>query len=39
MKFGVEARGGRAAQNVLTEQSGLSRYTLKIAEYPVDAFQ
>ena len=39
MKFGVEARGRRAAQNILTEQSGLSRFTLRMADSTVGAFQ
>ena len=39
MEFGVEARGKRAAQNVLTEQSGLSRFALRMADSPVGAFQ
>ena len=37
--FGVEARGRRAAQNVLTEQSGLSCLTFRMADLPVGAFQ
>ena len=39
MEFGVEACGRRAAQNVLTEQSGLSRFALRMADTPVGAFQ
>ena len=39
MEFGLEARGRRAAQNVLTEQSGLSRFALRMADSPVSAFQ
>ena len=39
MEFGVEARGRSAAQNVLTEQSGLSRFALRMADSPVGAFQ
>ena len=39
MGFGVEARGRCAAHNVLTEQSGLSRCTLRMADFPVRAFQ
>ena len=39
MEFGSEARGRRAAQNVVTEQSGLSRFTLSMADSFVGAFQ
>ena len=39
MKFGVEARGRHTAQNVLTEQSGLSRFALRMADSPVGCFQ
>ena len=39
MEFGLEARGRRAAQNFLTEQSGLSRFALRRAESPIGAFQ
>ena len=39
MKFGVEARGRRVAQNVPTEQPGLSRFALRMADSPVGAFQ
>ena len=39
MEFGVEARGRRAVQNVLTEQSGLSGFALRMADSPVGAFQ
>ena len=39
MEFGVEARGRRTAQNALTEQSGLSRFALRMADSPVGAFQ
>ena len=39
MEFGVEARGRHTAQNVLTEQSGLSRFALRMADSPVGAFQ
>ena len=39
MDFGLKARGRRAAQNVLTEQSGLSRFALRRADSPVGAFQ
>ena len=39
MKFGAEARGRRAAQNVLIEQSGLSRFALGTADSLFDAFQ
>ena len=38
MEFDVEARGRRAAQNVLTEQSDLSRFALRMADSPVGAF-
>ena len=31
MEFGLEARRRRAAQNVLTKQSGLSRFALRMA--------
>ena len=39
MEFGVEARGRRTAQNVLTKQSGLSRFALRMADFPEGAFQ
>ena len=39
MEFCVEARGRRAAQNVLTDQSGLSRFALRMADSSVGAFQ
>ena len=39
MEFGLKAQGRRAAQNVLTEQSGLSRFALRMADSPVGAFQ
>ena len=39
MEFGLEARGRRAAQNVLNEQSSLSRFALRMADSPVGAFQ
>ena len=39
MEFGVEARGRRAAQNVATEQSGLSRFAFRMVDSPVGAFQ
>ena len=39
MEFGLEARERRVAQNVPTEQSGLSRFTLRMADTPVGAFQ
>ena len=39
MEFGLEARGRSAAQNVLNEQSGLSRFALRRADSPVGAFQ
>ena len=39
MGFSVEARGRRAARNVLTEQLGLSRFALRMADSPVGAFQ
>ena len=39
MEFGAEARGRRAAQNVVTEQSGLSRFILRMADSFVGAFQ
>ena len=39
MKFGVEARGRRAAQNVLTEQLSLSCFALRMADYSVGAYQ
>ena len=39
IKFLVEAQGRHAAQNVLTEQLGLSRFALKMADSPVGAFQ
>ena len=32
MEFGLKAQGRRAAQNVLTEQSGLSRFALRRAD-------
>ena len=39
VEFGVEARGRHAAQNFLTEQSGLSRFALTMAYFRVGAFQ
>ena len=39
MEFGAEARGRRTAQNVLTVQSGLSRFALRMAVFPVGALQ
>ena len=39
MEFGSEARGRRTAQNVLTEQSDLSRFALRMADSPAVAFQ
>ena len=39
MEFGVETQRGRAAQNVLTKQSGLSRFALCMADYSVTAYQ
>ena len=39
MEFDVEARGRRAAQNVVTEQSSLPRFALRIADSPVGACQ
>ena len=39
MEFGLKLRGRRAAQNVLTEQSGLSCFALRRADSPVGAFQ
>ena len=39
MEFGLEPRGRRAAQNVLTEKSGLSRFALRRADSSVGAFQ
>ena len=38
MEFGAEARGRRTAQNVLSEQSDLSRCALRMAAFPVGAF-
>ena len=39
MEFCVEARRTHAAQNVLTEQSGLSRFALRMADSPVGVLQ
>ena len=39
MEFSLKARERRAAQNVLTEQSRLSRFALRRADSPVGAFQ
>ena len=39
MEFGLEVGGRCAAQNVLIEQSGLSRFALRRANSPVGAFQ
>ena len=39
MGFGVEARGRRADQNVVTEQSGLSRFAFGMVDSRVGAFQ
>ena len=39
MEFAVETRGSRAAQNVLTEQSGLSRFAFSMADSPFGVFQ
>ena len=38
MEFGAEAQGRRTAQNVLSEQSDLSRCALRMAGFPVGAF-
>ena len=37
-EFTIEALGRCAAQNFLNEQSGLSRFTLRMADSPVGAF-
>ena len=39
MEFGAEAQGRRTAQNVLSEQSDLSRFALRMAHSPAGAFQ
>ena len=39
MEFGVEARDRRAAQNVVTEQSGLSRFAFRMVDSPVGTYQ
>ena len=39
MKFDAETRGRCTAQNVLTEQSELSHYTLRMADSLAGAFQ
>ena len=39
MEFGAEAWGRRTAQNVLTEKTGLSRFALRMADYPAGVFQ
>ena len=39
IEFGAEARGRRTAQNGLTVQSGFSRFALRMAGFPVGAFQ
>ena len=39
VEFGIEAPGRRAAQNVVTEQSSLSRFVLRQVDSPVAAFQ
>ena len=39
MEFGSEARIMRAAQNLITEQSGLSRLAIKFTYSDVSAFQ
>ena len=39
VEFGVEARVRRAAQNVLTRQSGLSGFAFRMADSPVSACQ
>ena len=39
MKFGAEAQGRQIAQNVLSEQSDLSRFALRMADSPAGAFQ
>ena len=39
MEFGAEAQGRRTAQNVLSEQSDLSRFALRMADSPAGAFQ
>ena len=38
-EFGVEARQRRAVQNVLPEQSGLSRFAFRMADSPAGTFQ
>ena len=39
MEFGADARGRRTAKNDFTEQSGLSCFALRMADFPVGAFQ
>ena len=39
MKFGAEAQGRQIAQNVLSEQSDLSRFALRMADSSAGAFQ
>ena len=38
MEFGLKARKRSAAQNVLTQKSGLSRFALRRVDSPVGAF-
>ena len=39
MEFGEEALGRRGAQNIVTEQSGLSRFAFRMVDSPAGAFQ